>query len=81
VETISNETWILPEDCLSVLRRMNVVQKAGRGKGTVERVRIDKVAVREWVQREGINLERVVDPEGFEAGYGYRKSVDDPMVE
>jgi len=79
VERISRETWIAGEDCLSVLREMGVVEKAGRGKGTVERVRIDKEAVRKWVEKEKLCLDRVVDPEGFIEGYGYRNSGDEDM--
>ncbi|KAF4624742.1 hypothetical protein G7Y89_g13426 [Cudoniella acicularis] len=77
VERISRETWIAPEDCLGVLREMGVVEKAGRGKGTVERVRVDKVRVRRWVKEQGLGgLERVVDPEGFVEGYGFKKGED-----
>jgi len=39
-----------------VLREMGVVEKAGRGKGTVERVRVDKQRVREWVAKEKLGL-------------------------
>jgi len=73
VERISKETWIAPDDCLSVLREMGVVEKAGRGKGTVERVKIDKVKVREWVAKERLGLERVVDEEGFVEGYALKE--------
>lgn len=68
----SQETWISPEDCLMVLREMGVVEKAGRGKGTVERVRIDKGAVRKWVERMGLSLDRVVYEEGFVEGYAMK---------
>lgn len=77
VERVSKETWIAGEDCLGVLRDMGVVEKAGRGKGTVERVRIDKAAVRKWVESERLGLERVVDLDGFVEGYGYRNGVED----
>jgi hypothetical protein len=40
--------------------------------GTVERVRVDKVAVREWVAKQQLSLERVVDKDGFVDGYGYK---------
>ena len=40
--------------------------------GTVERVRVDKVAVREWVTKQRLSLERVVDRDGFVEGYGYK---------
>lgn len=77
VERISKETWIAPDDCLNVLREMGVVEKAGRGKGTVERVRIDKARVREWVEKEKLGLERVVDEEGFVEGYAMREEVEE----
>ncbi|TAQ86755.1 hypothetical protein B7494_g4916 [Chlorociboria aeruginascens] len=81
VESISKETWIAPEDCLSVLRDMGVVEAAGKGKGTVERVRIDKVTVREWVERNRINLNRFVDEKGFvEENYAFRRDVDAEMA-
>jgi len=79
VEKISKETWIHGEDCLSVLREMGVVEKAGRGKGTVERVRVDKNQVREWVKKERLCLDRVVDPEGFVEGYGFKNAVEDEV--
>ncbi|RDW73735.1 histone acetyltransferase-2 [Coleophoma crateriformis] len=75
VESISKETWIAADDCLAVLREMGIVEKAGRGKGTVERVRIDKVRVREWVDRNKISLDRQVDSNGFVDGYAERKEV------
>ncbi len=80
IEKISRETWIAPEDCLAVLRDMGVVEKAGRGKGTVERVRVDKVRIREWVERERLSLDRVVDDDGFVEGYAL-KEIDEEEVE
>ena len=69
VGMVSKGTWIVQEDCLVVLREMGVLEKAGRGKGVVERVRVDKERVREWVLRERIGLARVVDEGGFVEGY------------
>lgn len=37
VEDVSQGTWISPEDCLSVLRDMGVVEDAGIGPGKVEK--------------------------------------------
>lgn len=79
VEQISRETWILGEDCLTVLRDMGIVEAAGRGKGTVERVKVDKAKVREWVEQQKLGLERVVDTNGFVEGYGYKKVADDEV--
>jgi hypothetical protein len=79
VEQISKETWILGEDCLTVLRDMGVVEKAGQGKDNEERVRIDKVKVRKWVEQHKLSLERVVDPDGFLEGYGYKDVADEEV--
>ena len=77
VEQISKETWILGEDCLTVLRDMGVVEKAGQGKEGEERVKIDKAKVRKWIEQQKLSLERVVDPDGFLEGYGYKRGTDD----
>jgi hypothetical protein len=79
VEQISKDTWIHGEDCLTVLREMGVVEKASKGKGTVERVRVDKAAVRAWVEKERLNLARIVDPEGFVEGYGFRQTEEEEL--
>jgi GNAT superfamily N-acetyltransferase len=73
----SKETWIAPEDCLMILREMGVMEKAGRGKGTVERVRVDKVKVREWVEKMDIGLEKVVFEEGFVEGYAVKEETQE----
>jgi len=77
VEQISKETWILGEDCLTVLRDIGVVEKAGQGKEGEERVKIDKVKVRKWIEQQRLSLERVVDLDGFLEGYGYKKGADE----
>ena len=81
VEQISKETWILGEDCLAVLRDMGVVEKGGQGKDSEDRVKIDKVKVRKWVEQEKLRLERVVDPDGFLEGYGYKTIADEEADE
>jgi len=69
VAVVSQGTWILPEDCLCVMREMNIVERAGKGKGDVERVKVDKEAIREWVERNKVDLNRVVCEAGFVEGY------------
>jgi hypothetical protein len=82
VEQISRETWIHGEDCLGVLREMGVAEKEKpSGKVTVERVVIDKERVREWVEKERLCLDRVVDLEGFVEGYGFKTVVDEETEE
>ena len=73
VVDVSRGTWIHGEDCLGVLREMGLVERGGKGRGEVERVVLDKVKVREWVEKMGLNLEKVVDREGFVEGYGYKE--------
>jgi len=77
VGDVSQGTWIHVEDCLGILRDMDIVERAGKGRGEVERVVLDKVKVREWVDKMGLSLERVVDREGFAEGYGYKEVVED----
>lgn len=72
LEQISKDTWICVDDCLSALRHMSVAVAAGKGKGEVPRVRIDKEKVREWAESNGVGLEPVIDVDGFLEGYGYK---------
>lgn len=93
IEECSQATWIVPEDCLLVLKEMGVVEDAGMGKPKarvehvevdeegekptvqdVPRVRLSKAALREWVEKNGISLERTCDPEGFVEGYAMKES-------
>ena len=80
VADVSQGTWIVADDCLGVLREMDVVEKVA---GTEEdRVRIDKEKVRVWVARMQINLDRVVDEDGFVDGYAIaEEEVDEEDVE
>jgi GNAT superfamily N-acetyltransferase len=96
VNECSNFTWIVPEDCLAVLREMGFVEEAGLGPPRqigipeadeepkevkeVPRVRVDKEAVRRWVEKNKIDLERTCDPGGFVDGYAM-KQVDEERGE
>ncbi|KAI1385450.1 acyl-CoA N-acyltransferase [Hypoxylon trugodes] len=109
IEQCSKATWIVPEDCLAVLREMGIVEDAGVGpaevtpseaeNGTtaadegeeeeeevrevkmVPRVRLDKEALRRWVEANKIELTLPCDPEGFVEGYAVRKSEGEEVDE
>lgn len=70
LDEISTATWICVEDCVAALKHMNVAVSAGRGKGEVQRVRIDKQRVREWMADTRSSLDPIIDIEGFLPGYG-----------
>ena len=52
VERINKETWITLNDCLSILKEIGVIEKAVKGKGTAEKIKVDKVKVKEWVEKD-----------------------------
>jgi hypothetical protein len=79
VEQISTATWIAVDDCLVALREIGVCEAAGRGKGELPRVRVDKDILREWAKKNRVGLEPVIDGEGFTDGYGYRILSDEEM--
>ena len=77
LDEISAGTWICVEDCLMALKHMNVAVASARGKGDVQRVKIDKQQLREWMAASKTSLGPIIDPDGFVAGYGYRESSTD----
>ncbi|KFY23770.1 hypothetical protein V493_05653 [Pseudogymnoascus sp. VKM F-4281 (FW-2241)] len=77
MDDISTGTWICVEDCLTALKHMNIAVAAGRGKGDVQRVKIDKQQLREWMAASKTGLGPIIDPDGFVPGYGYRESSTD----
>jgi hypothetical protein len=81
VEDISRETWITVEDCLWTLREMDVAVPIGKGKGEVEKVAIDKEAVRAWVERTSCDLRPVVDVDGFAEGFAMRVDTEEEEEE
>jgi hypothetical protein len=94
VEMCSQATWIVVEDCLAVLRDMDIVEEAGSGpprpgkkKEQIEdedavepeapvkdvpRVKVSKEAVRQWVAKNHISLERTCEPSGFIEGFAMK---------
>ncbi|KAI0845412.1 acyl-CoA N-acyltransferase [Daldinia vernicosa] len=110
VEEVSKATWIVPEDCLAILREMGVVEDAGpnpaeittangsterRGGSvsdggdvetteeakTVPRVRLDREAIRRWVDANKIDLTKACDPDGFVEGYAVREGESEEVDE
>jgi arabinogalactan endo-1,4-beta-galactosidase len=81
LDEISTSTWICVEDCLAALKHMNIAVSAGKTKGDVQRVRIDKQQVREWMAASKTSLGPIIDPEGFLSGYGYRENHTNDDVE
>lgn len=79
LDQISNDTWICVDDCLCALRDMGVAVVAGKGKGELPRVKIDKEKVREWAKSNGIGLEPVIDVDGFLEGYGYKEVAEEEV--
>lgn len=77
LEEISKETWIYVDDCLAALRDMGVAVAAGKGKGEVARVKVDKESVRKWAKENKVGLEPVIDVKGFLEGYGYKTAVNE----
>lgn len=77
LEQTSKDTWICVDDCLCALRDMGVAVAAGKGKGEILRVKVDKEKVREWARVNKIELEPVIDVNCFVEGYGYRKAEDE----
>lgn len=81
LEQMSKDTWICVDDCLGALRDMGIAVAAGKGKGDIPRVKIDKEKIREWAKENGIGLEPIIDIRGFSEDYGYRPVVDEEMGE
>lgn len=72
IRQMSQDTWIHGEDCIYIMREMGLIEQV-RGKGGKERMVIDKVKVRAWVEEQKLDLARVVDPDGFVEGYAFKK--------
>ncbi|KFY26971.1 hypothetical protein V491_01100 [Pseudogymnoascus sp. VKM F-3775] len=71
LDDISAGTWICVEDCLTALKHINIAVAAPRGKGDVQRVKIDKQQLREWMEASKTGLGPIIDPDGFAPGYGH----------
>jgi len=63
VQTICDDTYIIPEDIITTLKEMGVLEH--RKKGSANAV-INKLKVREWVVAHHVSLESPVDTEAFD---------------
>jgi hypothetical protein len=81
LDQISRDIWICPEDLLCAVRDMGVAIPATKGKGETPKVRVDKEKIRAWAKVNNADLEPVIDPNGFEEGYGYRESPADDVAD
>jgi len=59
VNSISESTYLLPEDVVIALKEMNVLNSKKRADGTVL---VSKAKVREWAITNNVDLTPVVDP-------------------
>ncbi|KAK4613250.1 Histone acetyltransferase KAT8 [Fulvia fulva] len=62
VKEISEETWIMPEDVVLALKEMDVLETRKTASGSIV---VNKGRVREWVEKNKISLEPVVEADGF----------------
>jgi histone acetyltransferase HTATIP len=62
VAYLRDETYITPEDIISTLQAMDVLEH--KKKGGAEAV-INKASVRAWVEKNKCDLKNPIDPEAF----------------
>jgi hypothetical protein len=62
VMDLRNETYIVPEDIITTLQDMDVLEH--RKRGGAEAV-VNKAAVRRWMELNKVGMQGPVDPEGF----------------
>lgn len=73
LDEVSQETWILKEDCLDALREMGVLEEGKIKKGEVK---IELGMVRKWVEKTNSSLLPPLDPNGWCDGFYYRERVE-----
>jgi hypothetical protein len=62
VKSISDATWILPEDIVAALKEMDVAEGRKTASGSVV---VNKSKVRAWAEKNRIGMESVVDAHAF----------------
>ena len=60
VMDLSNETFIMPEDIINTLLWMNVL-----GSKQKDEIMLNKISIRNWMQRTSTDLRSVLDDDGF----------------
>ncbi|KAL9011882.1 MAG: hypothetical protein Q9180_009143 [Flavoplaca navasiana] len=67
VEEIADACWMLPEDVITTLKEMDILEK--RKMKTDSSVMINKARVRAWLTGSNIDLTAPVDQDGFTENY------------
>lgn len=62
IRTISEETYILPDDIITTLKEMDVLER--RSKGGADAV-INKAKVRAWAAANGVSMVPPADPDAL----------------
>ncbi|KAI9843569.1 MAG: hypothetical protein M1837_006245 [Sclerophora amabilis] len=62
VKSISENTFVLPDDIIAALKEMSVLNPKKRAADTAV---VNKAKVKEWAQSNGVDVAPVVDPAGF----------------
>ena len=78
---LRNETYIVPEDIITTLQLMGVLEHKRRGGADAV---INKASVRAWVEARNVTLDNPVDPDGFIGpirGVGASEEEDEEMEE
>lgn len=75
IKELSEQTWILPEDLVTALNDMGVVE----GKTHSGNIVVDKGRVKAWAERNRISPSPVVDGESFLIGTGESEEDEDEV--
>ena len=77
VADVSQGTWIVADDCLNILREMDIVEPIEETEGEI--VKLDKEKIRQWITKFKINLGRVINDNGFVEGYALAPEEDEEL--
>ncbi|CZT14223.1 related to histone acetyltransferase (MysT1) [Ramularia collo-cygni] len=62
IKEISDKTWIMPDDVVTALREMDVLEKRKTASGSIV---INKGRIRQWMEQNRASLHPVVDVDAF----------------